>query len=330
MLLIKAIALLVAATAASPIAEPVPEPATVNPTSVFCAVVTGLVTKAKAQPQATSYCSSYLSIKTSVLTKRIIVPSYTSTTVVTVPTSTVEATEFVYENSITTVGVPPTGTCSQAITERAVNTVPKPACFATYTAAPIISSACKCLSIPVPTSSTVVYSTVPAVSTSTQNVITTTVTRTIVKTSTSTTTNSYFNIRATGAVNALAGLGVFYFGNLGARGIPFDDSQPVSNFKLDTDCSLVLYSNSYPVGTDAWVLDNAYLQFGEGYCNVPGNICDRLKCYVAGDLSMQCIGPEGQSYHSVCRWFRFANDFIWFVRREAACGDDKRIFLSIE
>lgn len=79
MLLIRAFALLVAATAASPIAEPVPEPATVNPTSVFCAVVTGLVTKAKAQPQATSFCSSYLSIKTSVLTKRIIVPRYLST-----------------------------------------------------------------------------------------------------------------------------------------------------------------------------------------------------------------------------------------------------------
>lgn len=163
-----------------------------------------------------------------------------------------------------------------------------------------------------------------------RQVITTTVTRTIVKTSTSTTTNSYFNIRATGAVNALAGLGVFYFGNLGAQGIPFDDSQPVSDFKLDTDCSLVLYSNRYPVGTNAWVQDNAYLQFGEGYCNVPGGICDPLKCYVAGDLSMQCIGPEGQSYHSVCRWDRFDNDFIWFVRREAACGDDKRIFLSIE
>lgn len=67
-------------------------------------------------------------------------------------------------------GVPPTGTCSRAPTKRGVSTVPKPACLATYTAAAIISSACKCLSIPVFTSTATSYNTVPGISTSTQNV----------------------------------------------------------------------------------------------------------------------------------------------------------------
>ncbi|KAM0718428.1 hypothetical protein Q7P37_005498 [Cladosporium fusiforme] len=146
---------LLTAAAASPIAEP----AVVNPASAFCAAVTAVVTKAKAQSTATAYCSSYLSIGVVTVTSN---PTVTSPVIVKATitagtnTQTVLSTVTVTQPAGDTVTVLPTGTCTVAqaqLVKRA--TVAKPACFSTYTAAPIISSACKCLSIPASTSTVV-------------------------------------------------------------------------------------------------------------------------------------------------------------------------------
>ncbi|KAM0715780.1 hypothetical protein Q7P37_008294 [Cladosporium fusiforme] len=339
MLFINTAALLLSAVAASPIAEPVAEPVTVNLASAFCAVVTGLVTKAKAQPQATSYCSSYLSLKPAVTTKNVKVTSYTATVVVTIPTSTFTQTNYVTEQSIAFVGVLPTGTCSILPAKRGISTIPKPACLATYTAPAIVSSACKCLSIPVSTSTATIAATVPGISTSTQNVITEVITKTTTQVQTSTTTNSYFNIRASGAVDALAAQPTAYVYDRGVVGVPFDGSRTpstpdktASKWKLSSDCELRYAENSDYLFEDmpAWVRDGSFLQFYEGYCNIPNTNCSPLKCYVSADRKMQCIGPEGQSVSSVCPWPRVDSDVIWYVGNGLSCGAESQIFLSIE
>ena len=144
-------------------------------------------------------------------------------------------------------------------------------------------------------------------------IITTYITQTVTQTQTATTTNSYFNIRATGSsVNALAGPQVLDTNQIYEYGIPFDGSTPASYFRLDADCSLCRFGGFGGLaGLNAWVQDDHYLLFGVFHCNAGFPGCKPLKCYVSSDRKMQCVGPEGQTVSSVCTVGRFQNDFVW-------------------
>jgi len=193
-----------AMAAANPVDLGLRAAAAATTTTAFCSKVTSLVTSAKQQSAATAYCSSYLDIRTvtTTSTKTLTRQAHPFTTHISllallidhssggVSTKTV-STVFVTvmpsttTTTVTSISVPDACSATRVAmkAKRGGGTSSKPACFSSYTASALISSACSCLSIPTPTTTVAKSTTLPVLSTTS---VTTTSTITLTATATAT------------------------------------------------------------------------------------------------------------------------------------------------
>ncbi|KAM3414608.1 hypothetical protein BST61_g9767 [Cercospora zeina] len=169
--------------------------------NTVCKVVSKVLCLPGAASSATSFCSSYLKVpvvtssqtSTSVISSTETVTTTYSTSTVTAPSVVVTSTATITEVSTVTPGTSTvTTTITSAITncsppnlKRGVGQVARPREFAAFPHGKILSSACKCVSVPTSTSTVTSTISTTSVVTSTSSVVPTTTTT---ETTTSTTT----------------------------------------------------------------------------------------------------------------------------------------------
>ncbi|KAF7189486.1 hypothetical protein HII31_09126 [Pseudocercospora fuligena] len=305
-------------------------------TGLQCKAIRNLVSNAgiAAQSTATAFCSSYLGIKTStVLTTTTSISTSTSTILSTPATATftasaITATSFATSTETdttsttvtSTVTTPGTGTttiatplvtCANPVpggVKRAVaaSPKPKPSCFKSITIGAQLSSACSCLSIPTPKSTSIVTvkgsttisttlnvlaSATIAPSTTITSTITTTTTSTSSSTVTVTVPSTLSIVTVTGPFKMLASGGGDTNGHYGVRTPVRSGGESDVRFTGD-----ISSASSYYLRADNALLDEQFLKLlaaGEGEC--PGYNANRNS-----GVNLICTTTAGPSCLLTC------------------------------